>query len=94
MPSTALLDTASRLSTSFYEVDPQQGGIYQAVANLTKTLLGISDLTPAERDYYGILTTYLLCAWDGRELDAAGGSATEQRSKKRAEREQLNQLFE
>jgi hypothetical protein len=98
-PSTAAVDAASRLSNKMYEQDPLGGGVYEALGYLSKTLTGLSDLTPAEKDYFGILTTYLVSAWQGRlaseeSSDAASGSNPSKRSGKASKREQLDSIFE
>ncbi len=94
MPSTVVLDDASLLSNAFYDADPKRGGVFQAVSNFEKVLLSQKDLTRAEKDYYGILTTYLLSAWQGRELDASGASGASGAEKPGAKQRELEQLFE
>jgi hypothetical protein len=70
------------------------------VEYLSKTLAGVEDLTPAERDYYGILNTYLLSAWQGRVADdesteaPVGKTAASKRAGKESKRQQLDAIFE
>jgi hypothetical protein len=94
MPSTSALDDASLLSNAFYEADPKRGGIYQAVLNFKTILLAQPGLTPAEKDYYGILTTYLLCAWEGRESGPAPGSPEATGGRGAKSKRELQQMFE
>lgn len=65
-PRTDLLDAVSRLSAELYELEPGAGSTFKAVKNFEERLLKVKDLTPGERDYFGVLTTYLLASWDGR----------------------------
>ncbi len=65
-PSTELVDAASRLSQSLYELEPGFGNTFVATQRLSEDLLRQKDLTAAERDYYSIISSYLLSAWEGR----------------------------
>ena len=65
-PSVAMLDHVSRLSISLYESDPGEGATAQMLHHLAKTVREAPDLSAPEREYYDILFTYLLAAWDGR----------------------------
>jgi hypothetical protein len=65
-PRTELLDAVSRLSAELYELEPGAGSTFKAVKNFEERLLKVKDLAPGERDYFGVLTTYLLASWDGR----------------------------
>lgn len=94
MPSTVVLDNASLLSTAFYEADPRKGGIFQAISNFTTVLLSQPDLSVAEKDYYGILTTYLLAAWEGREQEAQGHEGFKGSLKKGSKKQELDKIFE
>jgi hypothetical protein len=65
-PSTELLDALSRLSHDLYELEPGFGNTFVATQKLSQDLLQQKELTPAERDYYSIFSSYLLSAWEGR----------------------------
>lgn len=65
-PRTDVVDAASRLSAGLYELEPGAGSTFNAVKNFESRLLHQKDLSPGERDYFGVLTTYLLAGWDGR----------------------------
>jgi hypothetical protein len=65
-PSTEVLDDASRMSSSFYALDSGEGQVSEMVRYFAKTVRGTSELSAKEREYYDILLTYLLAAWDGR----------------------------
>jgi hypothetical protein len=65
-PRTDVVDAASRLSAGLYELEPGAGSTFAAVKNFESRLLRQKDLTPGERDYFGVLATYLLAGWDGR----------------------------
>ncbi len=94
-PSTAVVDAASRLSNMMYEQDPEKGGIYQALGHVCSTLTGVPDLTAAEKDYFEILSSYLLAAWEGRSAaDGQEESSTSRGSSRESQRKQLNDLFE
>lgn len=82
-PRTDLLDRTSALSAEFYERDAGDGPTFESVKYFTDILIGQTDLTPAERDYFGIFATYLLSAWKGRDespLEDAGPSREEVRA--------------
>lgn len=65
-PLTEALDRVSSLSSTLYDKDGGEGGVFEAVRFFADVVMKQGDLTPAERDYYGIFTTYLLSAWHGR----------------------------
>ena len=65
-PRTELIDRVSALSADLYERDTGDGPLFESINYLSKLLVGQKDLSPAERDYFGIVTTYLLSAWSGR----------------------------
>lgn len=65
-PSTLLLDAASRFSTEMYESDKDNGAILISLSNMIKIVRETKDLTPAEREYFEIVFSYLTAAWDGR----------------------------
>jgi hypothetical protein len=65
-PSTVLLDTASRFSTEMYEADKENGAILLSLHNMIRVVRETKDLTPAEREYFDTLFSYLTAAWDGR----------------------------
>jgi len=66
-PSTALLDTTSRVSTELYSEDQGDGATYMVLDRFVGTVMVRGDLTIAEREYYEIFTTYLMAAWQGRQ---------------------------
>jgi len=68
-PRTDVVDTASRLSISLYDMEPGEGSPYRAVRAFETRLNEVKDLTPGERDYYGVLMSYLMSAWAGREQE-------------------------
>ena len=94
MPSTVALNDASLLSTAFYEADPKKGGVFQAVVNFQKVLLSLPNLTIAEKDYYGILMTYILSAWEGRQEGSSGPGAESGPQHTATKQRELQQLFE
>jgi len=65
-PRTDLLDATSALSVEFYERDSGQGATFESVKYFADLIERQGDLSPAERDYFGIFTSYLLSAWMGR----------------------------
>jgi hypothetical protein len=65
-PSTALLDTTSRVSTELYSEGRGNGATYMVLDRFVGTVLIRGDLSAAEREYYEIFTTYLMAAWQGR----------------------------
>jgi hypothetical protein len=65
-PRTDLLDATSALSAEFYERDSGEGATFESVKYLADSIMGQGGLTPAERDYFGIFTAYLVSAWSGR----------------------------
>ena len=65
-PLTEALDRVSSLSSMLYERDGGDGTVFESVRFFADVLMRLEDLSPAERDYYGIFTAYLLSAWDGR----------------------------
>jgi len=65
-PRTDLVDIVSRLSDGLQEFGPGPGPVFDALKSLESHLMGLEDLTPGERDYYGVLLTYLFSAWEGR----------------------------
>lgn len=65
-PRTDLLDATSSLSAEFYERDSGDGATFESVKHLVDIIVGQADLSPAERDYFGIFTAYLVSAWSGR----------------------------
>ena len=65
-PRTDLLDATSALSAEFYERDSGQGATFESVKYFADLIERQGDLSPAERDYFGIFTSYLLSAWMGR----------------------------
>jgi hypothetical protein len=78
-PLTELLDRAGELSSELYERDRGEGALFESVTYFVNLLMKRSDLTPGERDYYGIFTTYLLSAWEGRpESPLESGAASKQ----------------
>jgi hypothetical protein len=85
-PSAAVLDVASRLSVGLYEMDPGEGSPLQAVKSFEARIFGIKELTPGERDYFGVLSAYLLSAWAGREKQILEPKALE--------REDIADLFQ
>jgi hypothetical protein len=60
------VDQASRVSTSTYALDSGEGQVAEMFRYFASTIRSTSDLSPAEREYYDILLTYLLAAWSGR----------------------------
>jgi hypothetical protein len=65
-PLTELLDRTSALSSELYERDAGEGAVFESVKFFVDVLMKQKDLTPGERDYYGVFTAYLLSAWEGR----------------------------
>lgn len=65
-PSTEAIDAVSRLSAGLYELEPGFGATFEASRTLSQKLLALDELTPAERDYYSLISSYLLSAWEGR----------------------------
>lgn len=65
-PLTELLDRTSELSSDLYQRDAGEGEVLESVKYFVDLLMKQKDLTEGEREYYGIFTTYLLSAWDGR----------------------------
>jgi hypothetical protein len=49
-----------------YEKDGGDGVVFESVQFFADVLMKQDDLSPAEREYYGIFTAYLLSAWHGR----------------------------
>ena len=68
-PRAEVIDAASRLSISLYDMEPGEGSPFKAVRSFEARVLALKDLTPGERDYFGVLLSYLLSAWDGREQE-------------------------
>lgn len=68
-PSTEVIDAASRLGIGLYDMEPGEGSPFKAVRAFETRLLGQKDLTAGERDYFGVLLSYLLAAWQGREQE-------------------------
>jgi hypothetical protein len=66
-PRTEVIDAASRLSISLYEMEPGEGSPFKAVRSFEARVLAQKNLSPGERDYFGVLISYLLSAWAGRE---------------------------
>lgn len=85
-PLTELIDRTSALSSELSERDAGEGAIFESVKFFVDLLMKQKDLTPAERDYYGIFTTYLLSAWSGREESSLESS--------KPSKEELRALFE
>jgi predicted component of type VI protein secretion system len=85
-PRTDVVHAASRLSHVLYEMEPGAGSTFKAVKGFEVRLMALKDLTPGERDYYGVLSTYLLSAWQGREDSAL--------EPKRLKREEIADLFQ
>lgn len=75
-PSTALLDVVSRLSTEAYQADEGNGGILISLSNMVKVVRETKDLSAGERDYFDVLFTYLLAAWEGRIDSSTAPSPT------------------
>jgi hypothetical protein len=67
-------------------MEPGAGSTFKAVKGFEVRLMALKDLTPGERDYYGVLSTYLLSAWQGREDSAL--------EPKRLKREEIADLFQ
>jgi hypothetical protein len=65
-PRTDLVDVVSRLSEGLQEFGPGPGPVFDAVKSFESHLMGVGDLSPGERDYYGVLLTYFFSAWEGR----------------------------
>ncbi len=65
-PNLEVLDAASRISAAMYESDPEFGEVLKAVQSFSQRLLGAPNLSQAERDYFGILMSYAISAWEGR----------------------------
>lgn len=65
-PSTEVLDEASRVSVSVYEIDNGDGQTAEMFRYFAKTVRESGDLSAAEREYYDTFLTYLLAAWAGR----------------------------
>ncbi len=65
-PSTEVLDEASRVSVSVYELDSGEGQTAEMLRYFAQTIRETPGLSAAEREYYDIFLTYLLAAWAGR----------------------------
>lgn len=65
-PRTDLVDVLSRLSEGLHGESPGQGPAFMALKSFEQRLFSVPDLTPGERDYYGIVVAYLYSAWAGR----------------------------
>ncbi len=74
-PLTETLDRTSSFSSELYERDAGEGAIFESVRFFADVLMKQEDLSPAEREYYGIFTAYLLSAWDGRPNSPLEGQA-------------------
>jgi hypothetical protein len=61
-----VLDQASRVSTTIYAEDSEDGQVSEMFRYLAKSVRETPDLSTAEREYYDIFFTYLLAAWAGR----------------------------
>lgn len=64
-PSAQVLDLTSRLAEELYERDKGDSA-KAAIDEVQRVVLGTEDLTPGERDYFGIFLKYLEAPWDGR----------------------------
>jgi hypothetical protein len=65
-PSTTAVDIASRISSAAYEADSGEGGVIVAFRNMVAMVMRSKELTAAEREYYDILFTFMMAAWEGR----------------------------
>jgi|GEM_PF-2423734 len=65
-PRTDLVDVVSRLSDELHDFGPGPGSVFDAVKSFESHLIGVPDLSPGERDYYGVLLSYMFSAWEGR----------------------------
>lgn len=65
-PRTDLIDVLSRLSDGLYEFTPGQGPVFMALKSFELRLFAVPDLTIGEKEYYGIVLSYLFSAWAGR----------------------------
>lgn len=65
-PRTDLVDAASRISVALYDIEPGNGSTFRALQNFEERLLASSQLTPGEKDYFGVMFSYLFSAWEGR----------------------------
>jgi hypothetical protein len=77
-PTTAMLDLTSRLSVSLYNQDPGPGGYFKALQSFSNTLTRHPSLTPGERDYYSVFTTFLMASWADRASADDQGSSVKQ----------------
>jgi hypothetical protein len=73
-PRTDLIDVLSRISGGLYEFSPGAGAVFDALRSYELRLLASPGLTVGERDYYGIVLTYLFSAWDGRPGSPLGSA--------------------
>jgi hypothetical protein len=65
-PRTDLIEVLSLLSVELYEFGPGKGPVFDALKSLQDRLTGDPTLTAGEREYFGIILTYLSSAWAGR----------------------------
>lgn len=65
-PRTDLIDVLSRLSEGLYEFGPGDSPVFGALQGFERRLRAVDELTIGERDYYGIMLSYLFSAWAGR----------------------------
>ena len=67
-PAIDVIDATSALSSLMYADQPGLTPTLKTLKIVTDKLLSNPSLSTAERDYYTIFTTYLLAAWQGREV--------------------------
>lgn len=65
-PRTDLIEVLSLLSNELYEFGPGKGPVFDALKSLEARLTSEPTFTAGERDYFGIVMTYLFAAWAGR----------------------------
>jgi len=65
-PRTDLIDVLSRLSEGLNDFGPGDSPVFGALQGFERRLTAADGLSVGERDYYGIMLTYLFSAWAGR----------------------------